>query len=98
MAVSTIKARDIVIVPNVSLGAISISGSSFEKTNIDVSSNIPSGYALKEAVFCGTGSYAVYCYECRKNSGNTVVFRGYRASGSITSITPKAHLICQRAN
>lgn len=98
MAVSTIAydMPDIVIVPNVSLGTIQISGGSFEKTNIDVSGSIPSGYALASAVFNASGSYGVYCYECRKGSDATVVFRGFRISGSTSSITPSATLICER--
>lgn len=87
------------VVENVSLGSISKNGSAYEKTNCDVSSSIPSGYKLAAALFSGTGSYQVYCYECRRVSDTTVVFRGFLHTGTApASITPRATLICEKAS
>jgi phage-related protein len=90
---------DIIVVDNISLGSISKNGSAYEKTNCDVSASIPSGYKLTAALFSGTGSYQVYCYECRRGSDTTVVFRGYLHTGTApASITPRATLICEKAS
>lgn len=98
MAVSTIRGADLVIVSNVSLGSIPISGSAFEKVGIDVSGSIPSGYKLEAALFSNTGSYGVYCYECSRQTDTALIFRGYRMAGSASSINPKATLICRKIN